>query len=505
MIEQISLTNFKAFQSLPGLPIKPITVLCGTNSCGKSSLLQSILFLKQTFESQDPSHTVLLNGRLVHLGTFENIVYGKSKDAPVVFDLTFRFLQEDLRRPPHGNSPPLYYLLRDLIPQEHDHLENATCRLQYRVSLRHGTARASAYDLKPVIISEMSSHAEVLVEGRPPAPGASLTVRQNADATYTVSWANFHRRPAKAESKDVSQGQINVTLEFGNLSLKSIGFGGEPNRPEIPSAVMFLFYRMTGIVQNALSTFSYLGPLREEPSRRYIYEDEVVQVGTKGENAAYIYLAEQDSKIPQFHIYNEQLGRFELGRSHKLGDAVRDWLSLMGITEFRPERMNEIIYLTLDAGLAKDVTVNIADVGFGVSQIFPIILEGLRVPTGTTLVLEQPEIHLHPRLQMQLADYLVSLALSGKRVIIETHSDHIVHRLVRRIVEAPDNRMRDLVGIHFISKTPEGAVAEEVQIDPSRGIVNWPEGFFDQVATEQESIIRAGLRKRQNVPERGPQ
>ncbi len=157
---------------------------------------------------------------------------------------------------------------------------------------------------------------------------------------------------------------------------------------------------------------------------------------------------------------------------------------------------NEIIYLNLNSSSAEKTRVSIADVGFGVSQIFPIVLEGLRMPKGNTLLLEQPEIHLHPNLQMQMADYFISLALSNKRVIVETHSDHIINRLVRRIIEDQKFSLKDLIGIYFIKPTEKGSEYEEVCIDDKRGIINWPIDFFDQTALEQEKILQAGLKKR---------
>jgi predicted ATPase len=111
-------------------------------------------------------------------------------------------------------------------------------------------------------------------------------------------------------------------------------------------------------------------------------------------------------------------------------------------------------------------------------------------------MLEHPEIHLHPNLQMQMADYFISLALSQKRVIIETHSDHIVNRLVRRIVEDKKLNLNDLIRIYFIIPTPTGSKYEPVTIDPESGIVNWPRDFFDQTASEQQRTIQAGLNKR---------
>jgi predicted ATPase len=98
---------------------------------------------------------------------------------------------------------------------------------------------------------------------------------------------------------------------------------------------------------------------------------------------------------------------------------------------------------------------------------------------------------------MQLSDYFIALALSGKKVMVETHSDHIINRLVRRIVEDDTGRLKDLIGIYFISATDSGSVYEEVCIDENFGVTNWPVDFFDQTALEQEKILKAGLKKRQ--------
>jgi len=246
-------------------------------------------------------------------------------------------------------------------------------------------------------------------------------------------------------------------------------------------------------------SYTYIGPLREEPSRRYIYEEEVKEIGIKGENAAYFYFVEQDNPVEDHYFYNDANGSFALKKKIKLASAVQDWLDKMDIKNFKPKPLQEIIYLTLISSLSKKTRVNIADVGFGVSQIFPVILEGLRMPKGNTLLLEQPEIHLHPKMQMQMADYFISLALSGKKLIVETHSDHVVNRLVRRIVEDESGQLKDLIGICFIKPTESGAVFEEINVDSNQGITNWPVDFFDQTATEQEKIMRAGLKKRKKL------
>ena len=104
---------------------------------------------------------------------------------------------------------------------------------------------------------------------------------------------------------------------------------------------------------------------------------------------------------------------------------------------------------------------------------------------GQTLLLEQPEIHLHPKLQMQLADFFIAMAINKKNTIIETHSEHVINRLVRRSLE--DDKFAKLINIYFINEKSE---IEKIKIDKTKGIVNWPKDFFDQAADEQKEILK---------------
>ena len=142
-----------------------------------------------------------------------------------------------------------------------------------------------------------------------------------------------------------------------------------------------------------------------------------------------------------------------------------------------------------------DHNVSIADVGFGVSQVVPIIIQGLLLGRGGTLMIEQPELHLHPKMQMKLADFFLSLVIVGKEIIIETHSEHIINRLVRRVVEDNDNKFKKLVGINFVSSSKKGSKIEKIELSETEGIVNWPDEFFDQAAGEQQKIMTAIINK----------
>jgi AAA15 family ATPase/GTPase len=97
MLSSLKLENFKGFKGLHDLKVKPITVLCGTNSCGKSSILQSLLLLKQTKESQNTDQPLLLNGQYVNLGDIQNIIYGHDKDGSVTLTYEYEFSDEMFR------------------------------------------------------------------------------------------------------------------------------------------------------------------------------------------------------------------------------------------------------------------------------------------------------------------------------------------------------------------------------------------------------------------------
>lgn len=493
MLDCIKLENFKAFRNLNDLKIKPITILCGTNSCGKSSILQSILLLKQTLESKNPNQTLLLNGRFIHLGNFENVIYGKKPGREVILKYCFK-LKKDSFYNNRKRQPPLRLLLRDLIRKDNLLLRDAEYFFYYEVSLKTKYKNSKKY-LNPILVNKISLKIETKKPDNEIIPEAHLEMNLNDDGFYEVIWENIHPRFSRKENEDAGK-QSHIDVKFSNLFPTEIVIENEINEHPLPSHVVMNIYRFNDILKNIVSSYTYIGPLREEPSRRYIYEDEVLEIGVKGENAAYIYLAEQENVIKKHYFYDCISDSFIEKKSLKLSEALTDWFNIMKIDNFKPEAINEIIYLNLDSNSSKDTRVNIADVGFGVSQIFPIVLEGLRMSAGNTLLLEQPEIHLHPNLQMQMADYFISLALSNKKVIVETHSDHIINRLVRRIVEDDKFNLKDLIGIYFVNPSENGAIYEEICIDDKRGIINWPKDFFDQTATEQEKIMLAGLRKR---------
>lgn len=137
--------------------------------------------------------------------------------------------------------------------------------------------------------------------------------------------------------------------------------------------------------------------------------------------------------------------------------------------------------------------IPINNVGFGVSQILPIIFKTLLTSSEDTLIIDEAEIHLHPSLQAKLAAFFLQMAAIGKKVVLETHSDHLVGSLVYLL--ANHSGQREKVKLHWVSMTDEGAMTEEIVYDNLGYIINTPSGFMDEQRFIAERMASMRLRK----------
>jgi len=158
--------------------------------------------------------------------------------------------------------------------------------------------------------------------------------------------------------------------------------------------------------------------------------------------------------------------------------------------DIKTEKINDTYKITLinKAGLP----ISIKHVGFGISQLLPIVVEGLRMPDNGTLIVEQPEIHLHPKIQSLLYDFLYGLTKQGKKVIIETHSSHFITRMRRRIAEDESNEMDDNISLTFI----EDDIFRTIELDDYGTLNYYPKDFIEQSNTELRAIVKAQMNKR---------
>jgi predicted ATPase len=244
----------------------------------------------------------------------------------------------------------------------------------------------------------------------------------------------------------------------------------------------------------------YLGPLRDEPKAIYPmtgYNDPK-DVGFKGEFTAAVLENHKNERIrylatDRFPFSSKENNRLQQA---SLAEAVTDWLQHLGIAnEVATQDKGKLGHeLTISTGGSRQLH-DLTHVGVGVSQALPIVVSSLLAPSGATLIFEQPELHLNPRVQTRLADFFVSLMLSGKQCIIETHSEYLISRLRYLAAMAEDVAIAANTKIYFVEKPGVESVYREVTISEAGGIKNWPAGFFDETEKNSEAIIRAQMEK----------
>ena len=473
MIKTLRLHNFKAFEDTGVLEIKPINVLAGPNSGGKSSILQSLLLLKQTLEGP-PEIDLNIDGRYLQYSRFNELTFGKPNLSRCRVGFTF---DVDSSFPPEM----FHYYFPEEQPRGgaravplHSNIE-----LTFRYKRRNEGPAVSLDTFQ--VSSQVSRTSEAQIRGE---------LRNN----------NYHVT-RKGDGLGLPEG-------FSNNRIKTVGgrhfmphslvFEGEEENPHnlhFPLSPMFTrpFRELQREIEDHLK---YLGPLRERPQRAYLHSgNPTIEMGNSGEYAAQILWLEKDRKVR----YLPELG--DEPREVTLMEAVNDAFIKLGLLQpldVKSEKaiMYQILFQL--GGPKRNESVTIADVGFGVSQLLPILVLGLRAENSSLLLLEQPEIHLHPRLQANLADFLLTLADQGQRIIVETHSDHFINRLRRRIAEDPTDELRNKVNILFVRPPVDGrgATIDPLQVDQFGVIENWPPGFLPEASEEAEAILLAGLAKR---------
>ena len=248
----------------------------------------------------------------------------------------------------------------------------------------------------------------------------------------------------------------------------------------------------------------YLGPLRDEPRPLYPLEslDNITDVGFKGEHTAAVLDLNRDQYVVSIDVNRfEQTGNFYPQRFRLLA-AVSSWLSFLGVAEGvtttdRGKIGHELQVSTIDVEKTHDLT----NVGVGVSQVLPIVVMALLAGRGSLLIFEQPELHLHPKVQARLGDFFLAMSQLGKQCVVETHSEYLIERFRRRIAEDDEDQFSKLISVYFFEAVGGRTNVRKVDINEYGTILDWPPDFFDQAANETDRIIAAASAKRRRRKE----
>ncbi len=251
-------------------------------------------------------------------------------------------------------------------------------------------------------------------------------------------------------------------------------------------------------LEQELRRIQYLGPLRTVPKRSYIWSGEVPEhVGWTGDRAIEALLAAADRQI------NPGYKR----RAQPFQTVVARWLQQMGLLdsfEVKPIAAHRKEYEVLVRTHSAKTAVTLPDVGFGVSQVLPVLVQCFYAQPHTTLLLEQPEIHLHPSVQMTLADLFIEAVQSREggqdraiQLIVESHSEHFLRRLQRRVAEQVIEA--DQVALYFCERGKDGAVLEPLKVNLLGDIENWPDDFFGDEMGEVTARMEAAAKRQEQA------
>ncbi len=442
MIRTVSATNFKAWKSTGEVRLAPITGLFGSNSSGKTSFLQLLLLLKQTAESPDRSLVFNFGDdrSLIELGVFRDVLHNHAGDQPLSFVLSWD--------------------LRDNLRVENPEHEGAV--------LFEGR--------------EFRFEAEVQENGL-----GRLAVGR---MTYSFAGRRFGmRRKGKAHEllSEPREG-----FSFKRTQGRPWGLPAPTKFYGFPDQVKAYFQNAAFLslleleLEKLLARVYYLGPLREYPKRQYTWAGgQPTDMGRRGELVVDALLASRE------HGRKISRGR---GRARwTVEQYVAYWLKHLGlIHDFSVRPITEggnlhQVWVRTSPGSAE---VLLTDVGFGVSQILPVLAICYYVPTGSTVLMEQPEIHLHPSVQAGLAEVFVdAVKQRGIQIIVESHSEHLLRRLQRLVAEGEIGN--DDAALYFFEMGPQGARPVPLRVSLFGEIENWPAGFFGDELGDLAAIAQA--------------
>ena len=364
MLTRLDLCHFKCFEVLR-LPLRPLTLLSGSNASGKSSVLQSLVLLHQTMRGYEWSRRLMLNGEIIRMGTVSDIV------------------------------------------------DQVSARYTYEIGLM-GEGGEYQWTFRGERDEMSMSIERIIIDGTPTDVMEHLHHLLPPDTTSTL---------------------IDKVRDLTYLTAERIG-----------------------------------------PRNIYTIDDPLVApvVGPSGEHAVSVLYSKRDKSVSDVLLLPE------VSSKSLLQQVEARMRTFFPGCRLRIEPVSQTNVVTL--GLRTSDETNFlrpGHTGFGLTQILPIVIAALAASPDDLLLIENPEVHLHPAGQAMMGQFLADVAQAGVQVILETHSDHVLNG-VRRAVKAK-HLDADRVAIHFFQ--PRGGNKAQVvsPILDSEGKVDaWPDGFFDQ-------------------------
>lgn len=559
-LSRIEIENFKGIGIRQRIDLRPITLLFGPNSAGKSTILQALHYLREILErgNIDPDRTVA--GGLIDLGGFATLVHNHELDRTVTLKVVLDLSDEQGAEGLPLNSGlffdaaefselPVRYLLGE-SDEYRDYAIVQSVGLQ--IDVQWSALEQAPYIARLAIEMDQEPFAEIvsppsagraqlsnfnfkhylLQRARPPEDGeAEEDPGEDFSPLEEQIWllarevaADRLRKNPPEEELRIAVGARNgalpildrdLTLDIRDPEAKKLELEDRtPRANGLRSLLSEMILGPTRLFRDHLMQMTYIGPLRDIPTRSYrpqvtpddarwshglaawdlLYNDrrgdlmDEVNVWLSGEDRLRTTYRLERVEFKEIPVPSAIHQMFERGLNEDdIGELQELYLSLATRTEIALRDFE------------KGILVAPGDVGVGISQMVPVVVASLRKQDGV-LGIEQPELHVHPAIQVGMGDLFIKAATgdedkltSGKTLLIETHSEHIMLRLLRRVREQTDDEVppgvlgltpEDL-SVIYVESSVEGVRFRPLRVSPDGDFVDrWPHGFFAERAEE---------------------
>ncbi|MCE9685465.1 DUF3696 domain-containing protein [Shewanella sp. AS16] len=538
MFKEIKCKNYKAFESF-SLELKPLTILLGANSFGKSSILNLLLMLTQSVNSNELSDSPLrINGSLVGFGEAENVIRKMNEDNILSISITSSdVVNNSIENVTQNHFDEFIYTTQRFFINDGELVDEYFVDADFENGLQGEFVNLSKYVIERI--------KGIRNNGKPSdGDKDGLTARYLNDYIYKSKFTKTMDFANAVESlfcKNINicklEYEFRLSYKVNKLSLHSVSFytgddllfikiydengtyklsseivdnsalnnsrkdiisGLNLNSMSFGGVGEYRFSRHSTLSKNIFSKFvcalikssskeflqvfnsdsvSHVSPLRAFPQRYYLLDKTILrtQINTSDGNELAEVLKKRMDILDKINIL---LAKFDL---------------LIKVVN-----VNNIIHRIIV--VQNNVDLEITDVGFGISQVLPILVQAYLSPRGSIVIMEQPEIHLHPNMQAWLADALINISIDEhKYFIIETHSESIIRRLRRRVAEANHPLSSDDVAIYNVQRNgaDDSSELERVTINEN-GDIKWPKGFLDVEMDDMISIQQSKMNRMNN-------
>ena len=509
MLTGIGLRNFKAFgDEMQETPLSKITLIYGPNSGGKSSIIQALLLLKQSLKSdyyrrsKSDKRELVLNGELVDLSNIQSLLHKHDEKRSLGIGVKFKNLElgdnaeksvEMTFADDYGNAH------MSEVRYEISSCEDEKVLFDAAIDMGRTYITLSDDNGTPVFKMSVTPFRILDVGGR---RDSNLALTEFLPSLCFPELEQLREEESQKRSlRPQETGDLLELIEAREGGAALLNALERARRSEVDEKLEVVLGRLEltpdeilamtpenipPSYQRHLRSVNYLGPLRSEPQRLYRRSNESDSLagitGSQGEfSASVLYGGSLVGTTLQWIVkedVNRWFEQFEI--PYQLDVIPFGEASITG----------EYITIALH-DKHTNTQVTLADVGYGINQLLPVIIEGIASQEGSIICVEQPEIHLHPRLQANIADLMIDTINDkrggNKQWIVETHSELLILRLQRRIREGkikPED-----ISVLYVDPNDESTEGSAIKVlrlgEDSYFKDPWPDGFFDDGLKER--------------------